>query len=70
MVCLGLELVGPWVVLGFSIGMKAFDKLLLINVPWNQEFSRVLSIWIKPPASGFQAYSYSNLKISPFIQHQ
>ena len=32
-VCLALELVGPWVVLGFSVGMEAFDELLLINVP-------------------------------------
>ena len=39
MVCLALELLGPWVVLGFSIGMEAFDELLLINVPWSQEFS-------------------------------
>ena len=23
----------PWVVLGFSIGMEAFDELLSINVP-------------------------------------
>ena len=30
-----LELVGPWVVLGFSVGMEAFDELLLINVPWS-----------------------------------
>ena len=27
------ELVGPWVKLGFSVGMEAFDELLLINVP-------------------------------------
>ena len=45
MVCLALELVGPWVVLGFSVGMEAFDELLLINVPWSQEFSGVLRIW-------------------------
>ena len=45
MVCLALELVGPWVVLGFSVGMAAFDELLLINVPWSQEFSGVLRIW-------------------------
>ena len=43
--CLALELVGPWVVLGFSVGMEAFDELLLINVPWIQEFSDVLRIW-------------------------
>ena len=45
MVCLALELVGPWVVLGFSVGMEALDELLLINVPWNQEFSDVLKFW-------------------------
>ena len=36
MVCLALELVGLWVVLGFSVGMEAFDELLSINVPWSQ----------------------------------
>ena len=45
MVCLALELVGPWVVLGFSVGMEAFDKLLSINVPWSQVFYDVLMIW-------------------------
>ena len=44
MVYLALELVGPWVVLGFSVGMEAFDELLSINVPWIQEFSGVLSV--------------------------
>ena len=44
-VCLALELVGPWVVLVFSVGMEAFDDLLSINVPWIQEFSDVLRIW-------------------------
>ena len=44
MVCLALELVGPWVVLGFSVGMEGFGELLLINVPWIQEFSGVLRI--------------------------
>ena len=45
MVCLALELVGPWVVLGFSVGVEDFDKLLSINVPWSQEFSGVLRVW-------------------------
>ena len=45
MLCLDLELVGPWVVLGFSVGMDVFDELVLINVPWSQEFSDVLRIW-------------------------
>ena len=45
MVCPALELVSPWVVLGFSVGMEAFDELLSINVPGIQEFSDVLRIW-------------------------
>ena len=45
MVCLALEFVGPLVVFGFSVGMEAFDELLLINVPWSQEFSGVLRVW-------------------------
>ena len=32
-VCFALELVGPGVVLGFSVGLEAFDELLSINVP-------------------------------------
>ena len=39
------ELVGPWVVLGFSVGIEEFDELLSINVPWSQEFSGVIRIW-------------------------
>ena len=45
MVWLALELVGSWVVLGFSVGMEPCDELLSINVPWSQEFSGVLRIW-------------------------
>ena len=45
MVCLALELVGPRMVLDFSVGMEAFGELLSINVPWSQEFSGVLRIW-------------------------
>jgi len=44
MICLVLELVSPWVLLGFSVGTEAFDELLSINVPWSQEFSGVLRI--------------------------
>ena len=33
MVCLILVPVGPWVELGFSVGMEALDELLLLNVP-------------------------------------
>jgi len=45
MVCLAVELVGPWVVFGFSVGMEAFDELLLLNVPLSQVFYDVLRIW-------------------------
>ena len=44
LVCLALELVGRCVVLGFSVGMEAFDELLSINVPWSQEFPGV-RVW-------------------------
>ena len=65
MVCLALELVGPWVVLGFSVGMEVFDELLLINVPWIRSSLVFSGFGLKPPASGFQSYSYSSLKTSP-----
>ena len=45
MACFALKLVGPWMVLGFSVGMEAFDELQSINVPWSQEFSGVLRVW-------------------------
>ena len=45
MVCLALELVFPWVVLGFSVGTEEFDELLSNNVPWIQDFSDVLRFW-------------------------
>ena len=69
MVCLALELVGPWVVLGFSVGMEAFDKLLLMfpGVRSSLVFS---SFRVKSPASGFQSFSYRILKTSPSIQHR
>ena len=44
MACLALELVGPWMVFGFSVGMEAFDELLSINAPWSQEFPG-LRVW-------------------------
>ena len=46
LVCLSLEFVGPWVELDFSVGMEAFGRALLINVPWSQEFSGVLKFCI------------------------
>ena len=68
MACLALELVGHWVVLGFTVGMEAFDELLSINVPWSQEFPGV-RVGLKPPASSYLSYFYSSFKTSPSIQH-
>ena len=70
MVCLSLEIVSPSVVLGFSVGMETFDEFLSISVPWNQESSGVLRFGLKPPASGFQSYSYNSIKTSPSIHQQ
>ena len=69
MVCLALELFGPWMVLGFSVGMEVFDELMSINVPWSQDSLVFSGFVLKPPASGFQSYSYNSLKTSPSIQH-
>ena len=44
MVYLALELVGPCVVLGFSVVMEAFDELLSIHIPWSLEFPGV-RVW-------------------------
>ena len=62
MVCLVLELVGPWVELGFSIGMghlMSSYRLIFPGVRSSLVFSGFL---LKTPASGFQLYSYSSLK--------
>ena len=69
MVCLALELVGSWVELGFGVGIRLLDELLSINVPWSQDSLVFSGFVLKPPASGFQSYSYSSLKTSPSIQH-
>ena len=61
MVCLALELVGPWVELGFSVGMEAFDELLLLTVPEFRSSLMFSGFGLKPPASGFQFYFYSSL---------
>ena len=45
MVCLALELVGPWVVFGFSAVMEVFEEFLSISIPCSQKFSGVVRIW-------------------------
>ena len=45
MVCLVLELIGSWVVVGFGVGMEAFGGLLFLNGPCSQEFYGFLRFW-------------------------
>ena len=45
MVCLVLELLGSWVVVGFGVGMRLLDGLLFLNVQCSQEFSGFLRFW-------------------------
>ena len=70
MVCLTLELIGSWVVVGFSVGMEAYWMIsfyLMIPVVRN---SLVFSDFgVKPLASGFQSYSSSSIETSSSIQH-
>ena len=47
--------------LGFSVGMEAFDELLLLNVPEFRSSLMFSGFGLKPPASGFQFYFYSSL---------
>ena len=70
MVCLALELVGPWVVLGFSVGMETLMSSYRLMFPGVRNSLVLSGFGLKPPASGFQSYSYSSLKTSPSIQHQ
>ena len=73
MVCLALEL-GSWVVLGFSVGMEAFDELLLINVPFSQEFSGALRIWTQATCFWFSVLFLHlsqdfSISTAPLIKH-
>ena len=67
LICLALELVGPCVVLGFSVGMNVFDELLSM-IPAVRS-SLELGFELKPPVSSYWSYFYSSFKTSPSIQH-
>ena len=54
MVCLALELVGPWVELGFSVCMEAIDELYWLMFPEFRSSLMFSGFGLKPPASGFQ----------------
>ena len=69
-VCLALELVGSWVELGFSVVMEILGSSCLLMFPGIRSSLVFSSFGFKPPASGFQSYSYSSLKTSPSIQHR
>ena len=69
MVCLALELVGPWVVFGFSVGMGGLMSSYRLMFPGVRSSLVFSGFGLKLPASGFQFYSYSSLKTSPSIQH-
>ena len=51
MVCLALELVGPWVVLGFSVGLMSSCRLMFPGVRSSLVF---LGFGLKPPALVFR----------------
>ena len=69
MVCLALELVGPWVVLGVSVGMRCLMSSCQLMFPGVRRSLVFSGFGLKLPASGFQSYFYSSLKSSPSIQH-
>ena len=62
-----MELIGPWVVLGFSVGMEAFNEFQGLIFPGVRSSLVFSGFGLKPPASGFQSYSYSSLKASPSV---
>ena len=69
-VCLVLELLGSWVVLGFGVGMEAFWMISYYLMFPVVRSSLVFSgFGLKSLASEFQSYSSSSLKTSPTIQH-
>ena len=69
MVCLALELVGPWVVLGFSVVWRHLMSSYRLMVPVVRSSLVFSGFGLKPPASGFQSNFYSSFKTSPSMQH-
>ena len=70
MVCLALKLVGSWVELGFSVVMEILGSSCLLMFHGIRSSLMFSNFGVKLPASGFQSFSYSSLKTSPFIQHR
>ena len=57
MVCLALELGGPWVVLGFSVGMEEFSKFAGI---WSAALSQ-------HHLSGFEIAQLNSITSTSFV---
>ena len=70
MICLAVEHVCPWVVLGFSVGWRCLISSCQLMFPGVRSSLMFSGFGLKPPASGFQSYFYSSLKTSPSIQHR
>ena len=58
---------GAWFQCRYGGFLMSFYRLMFPGVRNSLVF---LGFGFKPPASGFQSYSYSSLKTSPSIQHQ
>ena len=54
-------------VLGFSVGMEAFDELLSTNIPWSQGFD--LSLLLPVIGLIFTVVSKILLVYTPLIKH-
>ena len=67
MVCLALELLGPWMVLGFMQVWRHLMSSCRLMFPGVRSSLVFSGFGLKPPASGFQSYFYSSLKTSPSI---
>ena len=57
---------GAWFQRKYGGFWMSFYQLIFLGVRSSLVFS---GFELKPPASGFQSYSYSSLKTSPSIQH-
>ena len=66
-VYIALELVGPWVVLDFSVGWRRLMSSCRLMFPGVRSSLVFSGFGLKPTASGFQSYSYIRLKTSPSI---
>ena len=67
-VCLVLELLRSWVVVGFGVDMEALGWTHSLMFCVVRSFLVFSGLRLKSPASGFQFYSSNSLKTSPTVQ--